>query len=273
MKIHVVRKGDTLYDIAQKYGVDLDVLIAANPQIDDPDVLMIGQKIRIPSKGVVDAPARQEEASVEAAAASGEDLPAMAASGDGGGERGGHGWNDNWNHDWNNNHWNGHGNGDDDEIRYTVRPGDTLWEIAHRFGLSLQELVAANPQIENPDLIRVGDVIRIPRKKAMPPYYPPYGPVAPYPPYPMPSQPGCWWGFQWSFVPPAGEGGADHSGQGQRGPWTPFTVWVPYEYSFPFYTDMMPGSYGPYPVSPFAMENCPKKMARGEGEQEEEARA
>ena len=36
---------------------------------------------------------------------------------------------------------------------YTVQPGDTLFFIAQRFGVSLQKLIAANPQIPDPSLI------------------------------------------------------------------------------------------------------------------------
>lgn len=50
MKIHVVKQGDTLYDLAKKYGVDLQNLIDVNPHIKDPDVIHIGDKIKIPSK-------------------------------------------------------------------------------------------------------------------------------------------------------------------------------------------------------------------------------
>ncbi len=46
--------------------------------------------------------------------------------------------------------------------RYRVRSGDTLRKIAKTFGVTLAALVAANPQIANPDLIRVGDVINVP---------------------------------------------------------------------------------------------------------------
>lgn len=49
MKIHMVKKGDTLYQIAQKYNVDLDALIALNPQIPDPNVIDVGMKVKIPS--------------------------------------------------------------------------------------------------------------------------------------------------------------------------------------------------------------------------------
>ena len=45
---------------------------------------------------------------------------------------------------------------------YTVRPGDTLSEIAERFGVSLDALIAANPQITDPDRIFPGQVIVIP---------------------------------------------------------------------------------------------------------------
>ena len=44
---------------------------------------------------------------------------------------------------------------------YTVRAGDTMWAIARRNGLALEELVALNPQIRNPNRIYVGDVINL----------------------------------------------------------------------------------------------------------------
>ena len=45
---------------------------------------------------------------------------------------------------------------------HTVRSGDTLGEIAAKNGVSLKELLAANPQIKNPNLIYPGQKIRIP---------------------------------------------------------------------------------------------------------------
>ena len=44
----------------------------------------------------------------------------------------------------------------------TVRKGDTLWGIAGRYGVALTDLIAANPQIKNPNLIYPGDQVRIP---------------------------------------------------------------------------------------------------------------
>lgn len=45
---------------------------------------------------------------------------------------------------------------------YTVVAGDTMFFIAQRFGVSLSALLAANPQITNPDLIFPGQVICLP---------------------------------------------------------------------------------------------------------------
>lgn len=45
---------------------------------------------------------------------------------------------------------------------YTVVPGDSLFIIAQRFGVSLPALIAANPQITNPNVIFPGQVICIP---------------------------------------------------------------------------------------------------------------
>lgn len=44
---------------------------------------------------------------------------------------------------------------------YTVVSGDTLYAIARRYGLSLAELVALNPQIRNINLIYPGDRVRV----------------------------------------------------------------------------------------------------------------
>lgn len=45
---------------------------------------------------------------------------------------------------------------------YVVQAGDTMGRIAEQLGVSLQDLLAANPQITNPDSIQVGDVINVP---------------------------------------------------------------------------------------------------------------
>ena len=44
---------------------------------------------------------------------------------------------------------------------HRVVRGDTLWALAGRYGISLAELVALNPQIKNPNLIRAGEEVRV----------------------------------------------------------------------------------------------------------------
>ncbi len=50
-------------------------------------------------------------------------------------------------------------------IRYTVKEGDSLYAIAHRFGLRLPELLRVN-KFRNPHKIKPGDVVYIPVKGA-----------------------------------------------------------------------------------------------------------
>src|SRR6267154_4927968 len=45
---------------------------------------------------------------------------------------------------------------------HEVQPGDTLSKIAASFGISVADLLAANQQITNRDVIRVGQKINIP---------------------------------------------------------------------------------------------------------------
>ncbi|HHW40984.1 MAG TPA: SafA/ExsA family spore coat assembly protein [Syntrophomonadaceae bacterium] len=45
---------------------------------------------------------------------------------------------------------------------YRVKPGDTLYNIAQRFGISLDAIIRANPQIPDPNLIYPGQVICVP---------------------------------------------------------------------------------------------------------------
>ena len=51
---------------------------------------------------------------------------------------------------------------------YVVQYGDTLRKIADRYGVGLYDLIGANPQIWNPNIIYVGQVINLP---ARPVYY------------------------------------------------------------------------------------------------------
>lgn len=49
VKIHIVQKGETLWNIAQKYGVNFDELKKMNAQLSNPEMIMPGMKIKVPS--------------------------------------------------------------------------------------------------------------------------------------------------------------------------------------------------------------------------------
>lgn len=100
-----VQPGDTLWRIAQRLGVPLRQLLNANPQIQNPALLYVGQRLAVP----------------------GQNQPASTTA-------------------------------------YVVQAGDTLHRIAQRNRISLESLLAANPQVTNPALIRPGLVISIPQR-------------------------------------------------------------------------------------------------------------
>lgn len=45
---------------------------------------------------------------------------------------------------------------------YTVRYGDSMWKIAVKYQIGVSEIIKANPQIQNPNMIYPGQVINIP---------------------------------------------------------------------------------------------------------------
>lgn len=160
--LYTVRQGDTMFLIAQRFNVSLNALIAANPQVADPNRIQVGQVLCIP--GVMPPPpecvggfiytirpgdtlfllAQRFNTTVEAIMAAnpginpqnlqiGQRICIPQPS-----------------------------PGPCTGQLYTVRPGDTLFLIAQRFGVSLQALIAANLQISDPNLIFPGQVICIP---------------------------------------------------------------------------------------------------------------
>ncbi|MBX5435982.1 MAG: LysM peptidoglycan-binding domain-containing protein [Alicyclobacillaceae bacterium] len=53
--------------------------------------------------------------------------------------------------------------------KYIVREGDTLWSISKATGVRLKDLMAANPQIRDPNRLHPGDVVYIPEAGWQPP--------------------------------------------------------------------------------------------------------
>ena len=48
--------------------------------------------------------------------------------------------------------------------KYTVEPGDSIWAITHRFGMSEAEFKALNPSVDSSSL-RLGASVNVIRKK------------------------------------------------------------------------------------------------------------
>ncbi|MFR4560427.1 MAG: LysM peptidoglycan-binding domain-containing protein [Flavonifractor plautii] len=44
---HTVRRGETLWGIARDYGLSLTELIALNPQIKNPNLILAGEEVRL----------------------------------------------------------------------------------------------------------------------------------------------------------------------------------------------------------------------------------
>ena len=181
--VYRVRPGDTLWLIAQRYGVSWQAIAAANPGI-DPWWLAVGQELVIPAPGSQPPgqppsgqPPQPPSAGTRYVVRPGDTLYLI-------GQRFGLSWqaiaaaNPGIN-PW----WLAVGqelvipapgsqppgqppSGQPPQppsagTRYVVRPGDTLYLIGQRFGLSWQAIAAANPGID-PYWLQVGQQLVIP---------------------------------------------------------------------------------------------------------------
>ncbi|MCS7222122.1 MAG: LysM peptidoglycan-binding domain-containing protein [Anaerolineae bacterium] len=177
---HVVRPGETLFSIAQRYGVTVDDLVRANG-LTDADIIVVGQKLRIPG-GDTDGESQSESEPGVHIVQAGETLSSIAMQ---------------------------YGVTVEEIAQasgisvssilhvgqkltipkrasqpvamsapapepvpepapevYMVQPGDTLESIAQRFGTSVASLARAN-QLSSPSLVFVGRRLVIPKPKVV----------------------------------------------------------------------------------------------------------
>ncbi|HUW66274.1 MAG TPA: LysM domain-containing protein [Spirochaetia bacterium] len=59
-------------------------------------------------------------------------------------------------------------------MEYVVQPGDTIYEIGRRFGYTVDQIVAANPNLKDPNLIYPGEVLELPEPSPLPDGHPPW---------------------------------------------------------------------------------------------------
>lgn len=132
-RVYVVASGDTVGQIAVLYGVTIEDIAAANPNLANVNVLDVGQELVIPEAGFAEsgqaaAPVVEEgEPAVEATAA-----PAAGST---------------------------------EEQTHIVRAGDTIYSIGLAYGFTVEELQEYN-DLPNPDVLKIGDEIKIPPASA-----------------------------------------------------------------------------------------------------------
>lgn len=146
MLIHVVKSGDTLWQISSYYNVAITKIINVNG-LQYPNTLLIGQSLIIPTEDTIYT-VKMGDSLWKIAQNYGLTVQAIVQA-------------------------NSISNADNiypglklfiPAARYTLKAGEALWKIAQRFGVSLNRLIEAN-DIQNPNLIYPGTILVIPRKR------------------------------------------------------------------------------------------------------------
>lgn len=150
---YIVQPGDTLYTLAQRFGVTVREILAANPQLADPAMLRVGQTLEIPdpnqppnTASYVVQPgdtfyriSQRFRISMEALIGANPQVETPGAIRPG-------------------------------EVlyiprrptqQYVIQPGDTLFQIAAKFGITVQQLIQANPGVR-PEMLMPGQRLAIP---------------------------------------------------------------------------------------------------------------
>ncbi|MEF3696599.1 DUF459 domain-containing protein [Desulfolutivibrio sp.] len=164
---HTVRSGETLWLVAKNAGTTMAALVASNPGL-HPDRLAAGQVLTLPAPAAApqaetitvevaaaapaaipsEQPAAPETPPAQTALALADDVPAAAPRADDHAE----------------------------QVEqaapatsvgtYAVLPGDSIWTVAKKLGVSARELVRANSSID-PDRLSLGQLLYVPAKTQM----------------------------------------------------------------------------------------------------------
>lgn len=152
--VHVVQPGETLWSISKQYGIDVETLALVN-DLDNPDNIKVGQKLFISASQSVEYTVQPGDSLWSISVAFGVSVEDIARA---------------------NNIANPSriktgqvlsiplgvgGVGVRPYIEYTVTCGDTVWDIAKAYGVSVDAVLAANPGIVATRL-KVGDIVKVP---------------------------------------------------------------------------------------------------------------
>jgi murein DD-endopeptidase MepM/ murein hydrolase activator NlpD len=127
--MHIVKKGDTLWTIAQRYNLTVNSILANN-NISNSELISIGQEMKIPlHKGTVAETNIVNQAVI----------------------------------DKKNNNINNNINQPEkaEPFVYTVKAGDNLWNISRKYGVSVEVIIDVN-NLSDKDLLSLGQKIEIP---------------------------------------------------------------------------------------------------------------
>ena len=127
---YIVDAGDTLASLAARCGISVSAITTANPGVSDP--LRSGQTLTLPSNS-----------------SSGSGVTSSIVSSD-------------TSYNTNNNYTSPSPTVTYNNGTYIVQSGDTFSAIASRYGLSINQLWAANPQIWNINYVYTGQLIYLP---------------------------------------------------------------------------------------------------------------
>ena len=121
---HIVKKGETLYRIAATYGLTIEDIEQANPQLS-------GKKLKKGTKLLIPTPVNEQAAAEQARK---DSLAAIEANG----------------------------------LKHQVKAGETLWGLSQHYGVSVDDIKRANPQMAPAFNLLAGSTIVIrPAKNAI----------------------------------------------------------------------------------------------------------
>jgi peptidoglycan DL-endopeptidase LytF len=151
-RVHIVEEGDTIASIADQYGVSVEALLAANPDI-DPDDPQPGQRLEIPDEPGRVHVVEEGDTFLSISEAYGISVDALMEA---------------------------NPDADPEDLRveqrlqipeepantHVLREGDTLFLIAQQYDVSVDDLMAANPGITDHRDVQVGRRLVIPNGQA-----------------------------------------------------------------------------------------------------------